>query len=98
MKKLKKIPILKNEDSEREFWDSHDVTDYVNFSKARPMVLPNLKPSTESISLRMPKHLLERVKMLANRADIPYQSFIKELLAEEVAKRMSRTRNIPAKN
>lgn len=88
MKKLKKIPVFKNEGREREFWAKHDITDYVDFSKARPVVLPNLKPSTESISLRMPKHLLERIKMLANRADIPCQSLIKDLLAEEATKRL----------
>ena len=88
MKKQKKIPVFKSEDQERQFWAKHDITDYVDFSNARPVVLPNLKPSTESISLRVPKHLLERIKMLANRADIPYQSLIKDLLAEEVAKRL----------
>lgn len=90
MKKLKKIPDFRNEAEEKAFWDSHDVTDYVDFAFARPAVLPNLKPSTESISLRMPKHLLDRIRVLANRNDVPYQSYIKEILSREVGKRMGK--------
>lgn len=89
MKKLKKIPVFKSEDAERDFWAIHSVTDYVDFSKARPVIFPNLKPSTESISLRMPAPLLARIRMLANKADVPYQSFIKTVLADEVAKRLN---------
>lgn len=90
MKKPRKIPVFKNEDEERKFWATHDITDYADFSDARPVVLRNLKPSTESISLRMPSPLLER--MLANRLDIQYQSFIKTMLADGVAKRLHEKR------
>ena len=84
MKKLKKIPTFKTEDEEREFWASHDSTDYVDWSKAERAIFPNLKPSTESISLRLPKFLLARIKELANKKDVPYQSLMKIFLAEKV--------------
>src|ERR1041384_5877383 len=84
-KKLKPIPKFKNEDEEREFWSKHDSTDYVDWSKAivNPK-FPNLKFSTETISLRIPQGLLEDIKILANRQDVPYQSLIKVYLAERV--------------
>jgi len=84
MKKIKKIPTFKNEDEEREFWATHDSTDYIDWSKAERAVFPNLKPSTESISLRLPKYLLARIKELANAQDVPYQSLMKIFLAEKV--------------
>jgi len=83
-KKLKKIPKFKTEDEEREFWATHDSTDYVDWSKAEPVIFPNLKPSTETISLRLPQYLLDRIKQLANFRDVPYQSLIKIFLAERV--------------
>ncbi|MBL7159507.1 BrnA antitoxin family protein [Candidatus Microgenomates bacterium] len=88
-KKLKLIPKFKNEDKEREFWATHDSTEYIDWSKAviNP-VFPNLKPSTESISLRLPKYLLERIKQLANAKDVPYQSLMKIFLAERVKKEL----------
>jgi predicted DNA binding CopG/RHH family protein len=84
MKKLKKIPTFKNEDKERDFWAIHDSTDYIDWSKAERAIFPNLKPSTESISLRLPKYLLARIKELANKKDVPYQSLMKIFLAEKV--------------
>lgn len=84
MKKLKKIPKFKNEDAEREFWAAHDSTEYVDWSKAQRVVFPNLKPTTESISLRLPKYLLARIKGLANSKDVPYQSLMKIFLSEKV--------------
>ena len=88
-RKLKLIPKFKNEDEEREFWATHDATDYFDMSKAivNP-VFPNLKPSTQSISLRLPKYLLERIKQLANAKDVPYQSLMKIFLAERVKKEL----------
>jgi len=84
-KKLKKIPHFGNEDAERRFWETHDSTDYVDWSKAeRGVRFPNLKFSTESISLRLPLDLLDRIKMAANRRDVPYQSLIKIWLAEMI--------------
>jgi predicted DNA binding CopG/RHH family protein len=86
MKKLKKIPDFKTEDEEREFWDTHSSTDYVDWSKAERMVFTNLKPSTETISLRLPEWLLSTIKIEANKRDIPYQSFIKMILSDKFSK------------
>lgn len=84
MIKLKNIPDFKTEDEERKFWASHDSTEYVDWSKAERVILPNLKPSTESISLRLPSHLLARIKEMANKKDVPYQSLMKVFLSEKV--------------
>lgn len=83
-KKFKKIPRFKNEDKERDFWATHDLTDYFDVSKAEEVIFPNLKPSTETISLRLPQYLLDRLKQLANKRDVPYQSLMKIFLAERV--------------
>ncbi|BCP52501.1 hypothetical protein K32_11180 [Kaistia sp. 32K] len=83
-KKLEPIPSFKDEAEERAFWESHDSTDYVDWGKAERVVLPNLKPSTTSISLRLPVSLLDRIKVEANKRDVPYQSLIKTWLAEKV--------------
>lgn len=88
MKKLKKIPTFKNEDEERDFWAVEDFTDYFDISKAQQVIFPNLKPSTESISLRLPSSLLARVKELANKKDVPYQSLMKVFLSERVEKEL----------
>ncbi|MDZ4209726.1 MAG: BrnA antitoxin family protein [Candidatus Curtissbacteria bacterium] len=88
MKKLKKIPHFKTEDEEREFWATHDSTEYIDWSKAEEVIFPNLKPSTETISLRLPKYLLARIKELANFKDVPYQSLMKIFLAERVKKEL----------
>ena len=84
MKKYKKIPTFITEEKEAEFWATHDSTEYIDWSKAKRVVFPNLKPSTETISLRLPESLLISIKTLANKKDIPYQSFIKILLAEKI--------------
>ena len=77
------IPDFENEPEERAFWESHDSTDYVDWSKAQPLRFPNLKPSSRSISLTIPLDLLERIKIAANKRGIPYQSLIKIWLAEK---------------
>ena len=77
MKNLKPIPQFKNEDEERNFWAQADTSEYFDWSKAEPVIFPNLKPSTESISLRLPSILLARIKELANKKDVPYQSLMK---------------------
>ncbi len=82
--KKKEIPIFKNEGAEREFWLTHDSSEYIDWSKAKQVNVPNLKPSTENISLRLPKNLLNDLKIIANKQDIPYQSLIKILLSREV--------------
>ncbi|MEX2166968.1 MAG: BrnA antitoxin family protein [Methyloceanibacter sp.] len=83
-KKLKPIPRFSSEAEERKFWETHDSTDYVDWSKAKRVQFPNLKLSTQSISLRLPQGLLDRIKVAANRRDVPYQSLIKVWLAEKV--------------
>jgi predicted DNA binding CopG/RHH family protein len=83
-KRLKAIPHFRSEAEERKFWETHDSTDYVDWSKAKAVNFPNLKPSTTSISLRLPVSLLERIKIAANEQDVPYQSLIKVWLAEKV--------------
>lgn len=91
-KKLKEIPYFKNENDEREFWSTHDSTDYIDWSKAEEVIFPNLKPSTKSISLRLPEYLLARIKELANFRDVPYQSLIKIFLAEKVKEELRGTK------
>ena len=81
---MKKIPTFKNEDEERAFWARHDSTDHVDWTKAQRVVFPKLKPSIKTISLRLPEALLEELKMLANKKDVPYQSLLKVYLAEKV--------------
>ncbi len=81
---MKKIPRFKNEDEEREFWAAHDSTDYIDWNKAKKAVFPNLKPSTKTISLRLSESLLDELKFLANKKDVPYQSLMKIFLTEKV--------------
>jgi predicted DNA binding CopG/RHH family protein len=84
MSKLKNIPKFKTEDEEREFWSTHDSTEYIDYSKAKRTLFPNLKPTTKTISIRLPESLIEKLKVLANKRDVPYQSLLKVLLAEKV--------------
>ncbi len=82
--KKKKVPKFKSEKKEREFWAKEDSTEYVDWAKARKVVLPNLKPSLKTISLRLPEHMLAELKLLANKRDVPYQSLLKMFLAERL--------------
>jgi predicted DNA binding CopG/RHH family protein len=84
MSKLKSIPAFKSGAEERKFWETHDSTDYIDWSKAERVRFPNLKPSTTAISIRLPLGLLEQIKIAANKRDVPYQSLIKMWLAEKV--------------
>ena len=84
MKKLKKIPKFKNEDEEREFWAKTDTSRYFDWNKAQKAKFPNLKPSIQTISIRLPKWLLDDLKILANQKDVPYQSLMKIYLAEKI--------------
>jgi predicted DNA binding CopG/RHH family protein len=84
MNRKKPLPAFRSEEEEREFWADHDSTDYVEWDEARRVVLPNLQPSTKTISLRLPQHMLEELKLLANRRDVPYQSLLKMFLAERI--------------
>lgn len=88
-KKLKAIPKFRSEAEERRFWETHDSSDYVDWSKAKRVRFPNLKPSTTSISLRLPVMLLDRIKVAANKRDVPYQSLIKAWLAEKTDEQAS---------
>ena len=81
---MKSIPKFKNEAKEREFWANADSADYVDWSKAKKAVLPNLKPSLKTISLRLPEIMLQELKLLANKRDVPYQSLIKIFLSERI--------------
>jgi len=86
-KQRKNIPKFKSEDQERAFWETHDSTDYLDWTKAQQVILPNLKPSTKTISLRLPQHLLDSIKAAANARDVPYQSLIKVWLQEKLHER-----------
>jgi len=83
-RKLKTVPKFHSEADERAFWESHDTADYFDLSKAQRARFPNLKLSTTAISLRLPQGLLDRIKIAANKRDVPYQSLIKVWLAEKV--------------
>ena len=83
-KNLKPIPEFKNEDEEREFWSTHDSTDYVDWSKARRVIFPNLKLTKRPISLRVTTSLLAKVKVVANKKDMPYQTLMKQYIAKGV--------------
>ena len=83
-KSLKPIPKFRSEAQERKFWETHDSTEYLDWSKAERVRFPNLKLSTQSISIRLPISLLEQIKIEANKRDVPYQSLIKVWLAEKV--------------
>ena len=81
----KPVPEFKSEAEERAFWEEHDTADYLDWSQAEVTQFPNLKPSTSTISLRLPAQLLADLKRLANKRDVPYQSLLKVYLAERVA-------------
>ena len=93
MKKLKPIPEFKTEDEEAEFWSTHDSTEYIDWSKAvvNP-AFPNLKPSTKVITIRVSESLLNDLKRLANKKDVPYQSLVKVYLDEKVREETSVSR------
>lgn len=92
MKKLKPIPRFKNEDEEDEFWSTHDSTEYFDVSKAERVVFPNLKPSTKTITIRVTESLLNSLKAIANKKDVPYQSLVKIFLDEKVKEEYKITR------
>jgi predicted DNA binding CopG/RHH family protein len=83
-KQIKAIPEFTNEQEERLFWEEYDSSEYLDWSKAKPFVLPNLKPTTKTISLRLPQHLLDSIKSAAHSRDVPYQSLIKVWLQEKL--------------
>jgi predicted DNA binding CopG/RHH family protein len=88
VKKLKPLPVFKSEEEEREFWATHDSMDYVDWSKAKRVVFPNLKPTARTISLRLPETMIGNLKLLANKRDVPYQSLLKTFLADRLKQEM----------
>ena len=84
MKKAKKTPNLKNEDEERTFWKNSDAVDYVDWNASEKVVFRNLKPTTKTISLRLPEYILDELKLLAHKQDVPYQSLIKIFLKDRI--------------
>jgi len=87
------IPKFMTEDKERAFWSNHDSTDYVDWNSAERITLSNLKPSTRKISLRLPELMIEELKVLANKRDVPYQSLMKIFLAERILKELGSSRH-----
>ncbi len=87
----KKLPEFKDEDQEREFWSTHDSTDFVDWDRAEKAVLPKLKPSLKTVSLRLPESMIEQLKVLANKRDVPYQSLLKVFLAERIQTELARS-------
>lgn len=85
---MKKIPKFKSEKEENEFWASHDSADYVDWKKGKTAIFPNLRPSLRSISLRLPESMLEELRLLANKRDVPYQSLMKMFLSERIEKEL----------
>jgi predicted DNA binding CopG/RHH family protein len=86
---MKKIPKFKTEAEERDFWVNADSSDYIDWSKAKRVLLPNIKPSLRTISLRLPELMLEELKLIANKRDVPYQSLIKIFLSERLSKELN---------
>jgi predicted DNA binding CopG/RHH family protein len=95
-KKIKPMPKFRNERNEREFWTTHDITDYFDFSESHRVEIefdPGIEAPVKSISLRLPREMLNQLKVLANKKDIPYQSLIKVYLAEKIAEERKRVRS-----
>lgn len=89
---MKKIPKFRTEDAERDFWAKADSTEYIDWKKAKRAILSELKPSQKTISIRLPEIMLEELKLLSNKVDVPYQSLIKIFLAERIKKELQATR------
>ncbi|MGB4781343.1 BrnA antitoxin family protein [Candidatus Methylomirabilis sp.] len=94
---MKKIPRFSSEDKEREFWATADSTDYIDWKKGRRMLFPRLRPSVKTISLRLPEIMLEELKLLANKRDVPYQSLLKVFLSERIDQELKSAGHRPAK-
>ena len=90
MRNMKKIPKFKNEKEENKFWKENDSTEYIDWGKAERVVFSNLKPSLKTISIRMPESVIEELKVLGNKRDIPYQSLLKMFVIEKINENMGR--------
>jgi predicted DNA binding CopG/RHH family protein len=93
-KKVKELPKFRTETEEARFWAKHDSTDYLDYARAKRVVFPRLKPTTETISLRFPKSVLNHVRALANKRDVPYQTLLKNFVAERVEEELRRGRKV----
>jgi len=85
-----KIPKFKSEKEEKLFWENNDSSDYVNWDDAKLVVMPKLKPTVKSISIRMPQIMINELKLIANKQDVPYQSYIKTILSERINQELHR--------
>ncbi|MBI2916354.1 MAG: BrnA antitoxin family protein [Chloroflexi bacterium] len=90
--RIRKIPKFENEDQERDFWASHDSVDHIDWLQAKQVKLPNLRPTTRTISIRLPEAMIERLKVLANKRDIPYQSLLKMFVADKIEEELRSAR------
>lgn len=90
--RIRKIPKFENEDQERDFWASHDSVDFIDWRQAEQVKLPNLRPTTRTISIRLPEAMIERLKVLANKRDIPYQSLLKMFVADKIEEELRSAR------
>ena len=91
-RRIRKIPKFRGEDQERNFWASHDSTDYVDWRRSERVKLPNLRPTTRTISIRLPESMIEKLKVLANKRDIPYQSLLKMFVADKIEEELRSAR------
>lgn len=89
--KFKKVPKFKDENEEREFWATHDSTEYLDWSQAEVTTFPKLKPTVKTISLRLPEKMLNELRLIANKNDVPYQTLIKIFLKERIKQELERT-------
>ena len=92
MSKYKNVPLFKSEEEERRFWELHDSSEYIDWKKAKRPVFPNLRPSSKTISLRLPEHILNEIKMIARKRDIPYQSLIKMFLSDRLKEELGHSK------
>ncbi len=81
---MKELPKFTSEEQERLFWQNHDSSEYIDWTDAKEVTFPKLKPSTKTISLRLPEEMIDDLKVLANKRDIPYQSLLKIFLSERI--------------
>jgi len=89
--RMRKVPKFENENQERDFWASHNSTEFVDWRRAERVKLPNLRPTTRTISIRLPESMIERLKILANKRDIPYQSLLKMFVADRLEEELRST-------
>lgn len=95
LKKVKKLPKFKNEDEERKFWATHELSDVFNVTRGVDVIFPNLRPSTRTITIRVPESLLNNLKRIANKKDVPYQSLMKVFLDEKVKEEFIQVKHNP---